>query len=353
VSETLETVTAIVNGKALALQSITISVSAEEAVRSASADLAWPHAGLPCRPDDEAMITAGGTVILTGFVRDVSLSRGAEQRGCRVTFVSRTVDATETSVEHPDGELVNVTLPDIAAAFDTLGIGVEDDGSAFPVEPRHRLKLGESLFATLERRARSRGVLIRDTAEGKLKLATRPEGVMAGTLDATRIVDGSSTVTARGRHSKITVRGQMSEGVASGALRAQGVFEDPAARRPRPLIRRHSGEATSDRLEKRAAWEARRAAGHAATANVTVTGWRDSGGRLFEPNHEISVSDAFLALDGLMVIKSVTLAQDDDNGTLATLALADPRALGGENPRGQTDGALSAPAADKGRVEAE
>jgi hypothetical protein len=49
----------------------------------------------------------------------------------------------------------------------------------------------------------------------------------------------------------------------------------------------------------------------------------------------------------MMVIKSVTLTQDAEGGqgTVAVFDLADPRALGGENPRGKTADAYAAPGA--------
>jgi hypothetical protein len=52
----------------------------------------------------------------------------------------------------------------------------------------------------------------------------------------------------------------------------------------------------------------------------------------------------WLELDGMMIIKTVELASDGTSaGTEATLSLADPRALGGENPRGKTSKAFAAP----------
>jgi hypothetical protein len=56
------------------------------------------------------------------------------------------------------------------------------------------------------------------------------------------------------------------------------------------------------------------------------------------------VEDDWIGISGMMVIRSVTLNQPGEGeGTTATLSLADPRALGGENPRGDTDAGYSAP----------
>ena len=45
-----------------------------------------------------------------------------------------------------------------------------------------------------------------------------------------------------------------------------------------------------------------------------------------------------------MCIQRAVFSQDD-KGTVATLSLVDPRALGGENPRGTSAASWSAPAA--------
>jgi prophage tail gpP-like protein len=328
------------------MKSISITRSAEQAVSTASGEFVIKGPGLPNRPDDEVTITANGTLLLTGYVRDVnpSYDAGSGSRSLSMSFVSKTVDATETSVDHPTGEVLNKNLADIGREFDNLGIGIEDDGG-LPVEPRHKLDPGESLFSTVERRARGRGILIHDTPEGKMKLATKPAGQHAGALRrGVNIEQASATLTGKDRHSEISVRGQSTTGSSAAQLRGQAKAKDAGVRRSRPLIIRHEGEQTTDRAKTRAEWHAKRGAGNAVTASITTIGWRDEGGTIWTPNFLIEVDDDFIGINGLMIIKSVTLNQDAEGaGTTATLSLADPRALGGENPRGSTDAGFTAP----------
>lgn len=333
----------VVDVGGLPFVSFEAEMGAEQAVRTAQIELANPSAPIPVAVDDEIVIKANGDTVLTGYVRDVLPSHKAAAREIHITFVSRTVDASECSVVHKEGELLEKTLPQIAEAYDTLGIGVETDGSTWPVEPVHRLRQGETLVETLEKRARSRGTIICDTPEGKIKLATKPEGRHAGQIDLSSIEQGSAKFTGLGRHSPVTVKGQSSQGVTAGEMRVQANFEDGSVKRRRPLIKVHAGAATTDRLSTRAAWEAKRAAGNAATADITVMGWRDVNGQLWTPNWLVMVVDPYLSIDGTMVIKKVRLVQDEDQGTVAHLSLADPRALGGENPRGKSDAGYAAP----------
>ncbi|MBD9445755.1 MULTISPECIES: hypothetical protein [unclassified Rhizobium] len=327
-------------------KSVTINMSAEEAVRTAEVTLVPQGDGVPVVPGLSTIIKAGKDLLLTGYVRDVRPSHSADERSLTVTICSRTVDATECSVEHPTGEVLEKDLAAIAKEFDGLGIGVESDGT-LPTEPRHKLHVGETLFSTIERRARGRGILIYDTPKGKLKLATKPEGTHRGGLFwGVNIEQASSELTERGRYSAVKVRGQASEGTSKQQLRAETTARDVSVSRPRPLILPHEGETTVDRLKKRADWGVKRGAGFASTATITVTGWRDEGGMIWNRNWLVYVRDSWIGIEGMMVIKAVSLTQDSEGqGTVAVLSLADPRALGGENPRGKTAGAYSAPGA--------
>lgn len=330
-----------------AIKSITISVSAEEAARSANLDLVITGSGLPIELGQDAKIEASGTLMLTGYVRDIGTSYSVDSGGAERTLtcglISKTVDFIECSAEHPTGEIFDKDIVGIGKELDTLGIGVKSDGTNFPKEPRHKLALGESPFSSIERRARGRGALIHDTAKGQIMIASKPAGMHAGTLRrGVNILSGASAnFTEAGRYSDIAVRGQATEGSGKQQLRPQTSARDSAVKRRRPLILAHEGETTLDRMKKRATWTARRAAGNSITAQIPVTGWRDANGEIWQPNWLVQVEDDWLGIEGLMIIKSVTFEQGEM--TMATLSLADPRSLGGENPRGKNVSSYAAP----------
>lgn len=332
---------------------INIRVSAEEAARSANADFVITGSGLPVMPGKPTKITASGDLLLTGYVRDVDTGYDEESRSLSCGIVSRTVDFVECSAEHASGEILDKSLDDIARDLDSHGIGIETDGSELPKEARHKLMVGESAFSSIERRSRGRGVLIHDTPEGRVRLATKPAGKHAGRLKrGVNILPGSSaSFTEKSRYSDIKVRGQATEGSDKQQFRAQSSAKDNAISRKRTLILRHEGEASTGRMKKRAAWHARRAAGNGITASIVASGWRDEAGKLWQPNFLVYVDDDWLGLDGWMVIKDIDFEQGDM--TKATLSLADPRALGGENPRGKTASSYSAAAVDEGDFEDE
>lgn len=333
------------------LKSISISASAEQAVRTARVECAITGDGLPVMPGQAVTVTAGGEPVLTGYVRDVDTGYDENDRTLGVGLCSRTVDACECSVDHPTGEVLKKNLVEIGRALDGQGIGIEDDGTAFPVEDSHKVLQGETLFETIERRARKRGALLYDTPGGKLKIATRPEGMHKGRLigGVNIIASGrpSASFTEAGRYRMTKVRGQTTRGTGRQHLRAEAISADAGVSRDRIRIVPHEGLATPETLKRRAAWHARRAAGNSVTASIPVAGWRDEGGRLWSVNWLVEIRDTKLGLEGIMVIKSVTFTQDE-SGTRAVLQVADPRALGGETPRGKHISSYAAPGAADG-----
>ncbi|HEV2501483.1 MAG TPA: hypothetical protein VGV39_00310 [Mesorhizobium sp.] len=342
-----ETVVFNVAGRPLPHKACRLSASAEGAVREATFTVIHVGAGIPCQPDDVATIAVSGEVWGTGYVRDVRGSHGETDRSYEVTFVSRTIDAVECSIDHPTGYKKDCDLLDIAREFDTLGIGVEGSPKT-ERKARHKVIPGESLFQTLETDARAQGVLIQDTEKGKLKLADKPEGRHAGGLVRGRnIKQADAQITGAGRFSSVKVRGQNSTGVASPALRSEGAATDDGVKRKRPRILPYEGEATSARLKKRAKWEAQRGAGNGTSCSIVTPGWRDGAGRLWTRNYLVPVDDDWLGINQDMVIAEVVLEQgaDANQGTVATLSLKDPRALGGDNPRGSSASGWGAPLA--------
>lgn len=339
----LETIVFEVNGKALNFIRCSLTASAEEAVRTAEFDVRYSGNGLPCAPNDEAVIKISGELWGTGYVRDVMPEHSENERGCIVTFVSRTCDATECSILHETGLAENVDLAGIAQEFDALGIGIEADAKS-SIKRIHKVEPGETLFRTLEPDAKAQGVLIYDTPEGKLKLADKPEGRHAGTLKrGENIKRARGNLSGRYSYDAVTVRGQASAGTDANSLRPEATAGG-LSKRPRPLLKVLYGEATSGRLKKRAEWEARRAAGKGISCEIITAGMRDTGGKIWSPNWMVEVDDDWIGIEQDMTIASLTLDQDSNGGTQSTLTLKDPRALGGDNPHGSSSGAWSAPA---------
>ena len=122
-----ETIVFKVNGNTLLHEGVSLDASAENPVRTASFDVIPIGDSLPCEIDDEAEIYISRELWGTGFVRDINPSHDEDERSYDVSFVSKTCDATECSIDHETGLAVNVDLKEVAETFDELGIGIESD----------------------------------------------------------------------------------------------------------------------------------------------------------------------------------------------------------------------------------
>ena len=334
----LETVEVILGGSSFSGWSqVSIEMSVEQAARTASLTISDFAGSLQIKPDTPCELRASGDLLITGFVRDVSPSHDGHQHQVQISVVSKTVDLVEASIDHPTGFVEKMDVGAIGKAFDTSGIGVEVDEN-FPEEPRRFVNTGESWFYHMEPLVRSHSGFIYDTPEGTIRIAKKPRGRHSGALaigDGGNIIAASAKLTGRGRHNPVIVRGQSSRGVGAGALRIEARVEDGGVGRSRPRIVIHESEATASKLQDRAAREVKRAAGRSREAQVTVAGWRDQGGRLFEPHYLISLRDPRIYIDQDMAIKGVRFSQSiTGDGTRAELSLCDPRALNGEPSSG-------------------
>lgn len=340
IRDPLETVSVELGGKAFSGWSqIRLEYGVEQAVRTAELVASDYDGALPFLPGTPCRVLASGDLLITGYVRDVRPSHDGTRHEVAVSIVSRSVDAVEASIDHKTGFAKEKRLDEIAKEFDTSSVGIEADES-FPVEPASFVNTGDSLFHHIEPLARSHAAFLYDTSEGKLKIRKGIRGRHSGALSIGangNIVAASATLTEAGKHSPVIVRGQSSKGAGSGALRLEARAEDVSVKRRRPRIIVHESEATSGKLKERAERHARRAAGQGSTAEIEVAGWRDSGGKLFEPHFLIAVDDPRIYINQDMAIKAVTLSQSIEPGgpgTRASLSLCDPRALNGEKSAG-------------------
>ena len=308
----------------------------------------------PLMPDEECRIEASGDLILTGYVREIGPSHDANSHRISVSIASRTIDAVEASIDHPTGFARDKDLVEIAREFDTAGVGIVGE-EKFPKEKARFVNTGESLFDHIRALARSHGALIYDTAEGQLRIAKKPRGRHSGALsigDGGNIVSASATLSGQGRYSETIVRGQSSRGFGDAALRIEARASDAGVGRNRPRIIVHESETDSGKLKERAERAVKRAAGYSRKASVTVAGWRDAGGKIFEPHFIIGLNDPRIYVSQDMAIETVTLTQSIDvngPGTRATLSLVDPAALNGEGGGGSSDPVWATPGTE-GRV---
>lgn len=275
----------------------------------------------------------GGDLLLTGHVEKRSPALRSAERELPIAGRSKTGDLVDSSAEHATGEFRDKDAKDILGELTKdYGISVETD-LVLQRELVKRLRPGETIHTFARRLSRKEGFAIGDTPEGNLKLAKAGAKRHAGTLtEGENVQDASAVHDDSKRFSKVKVKAQAPDGYGADELKIEAEADDDTLKRkrlkvvvPPELIRR-------DDARERAKWFRDRASGDGLTCEVTVQGWRDEQGQLWTPGLLIFTEIPSLDVIQDMLIKKVSLKQDDESsgGTQATLSLVDPRSLGGK-----------------------
>jgi prophage tail gpP-like protein len=308
-------------------------------------------------PFAACQLVLGQDVVITGYVDLVESTMDATTHTIRVAGRSKTADLVDCSSLIEGGEFRDSSFAAICAAVAApFGVAVKDPARAGqrPI-PAEAADQTETAFAFLERLSRMAGLLLTDDAEGALLLGRLSEKRASGVLKLGLNVKAATvTLDAERRFDRYIVRGQApgaasynsgvdaegNEGVRPGT-RPQpgisGVVRDEKVPRYRPFVMQAEGEGSGDDARARALWQARRDAAESVLVKLTVPGWRQEDGRLWQVNERIPVILPALGLDGEeLLVSAVSHSLTNRAGAQTILTLAPPDAFTPEPvaPRG-------------------
>lgn len=307
---------------------------------------AWEADAFTLRFARDITIRAGSDLMLVGDIDDYEGESGpGARREVRISGRSRSARAVDSPpVKHRTGRIENKTLLEAAKELDEFGVGFTADVPLKPIALIQRHP-ADSVFQTLERYARGQGLMLAAQSDGTIRITRGGEKRHAGALGegAAPVLSIKVKVSEKNKASQQVVRGQRRVGTDPEALRQEETVFDPATGRYRPAI--IFGETDQDRGEarRRGEWQRlREGAFGGISATVTVAGWRDEAGTLWEPGRLVWLSAPTDRVEQDMRVESVTFTQNDD-GTKAQLTLADPRASGGAKGKSKSDPAYDLP----------
>lgn len=294
------------------------------------------------KPGTEVTIRASGALLLKGYVDTYAPDIGPKNHRAVISGRSKSKDIVDCSAVHKSGEWKKKKPKEIAEDLcKPFKVSVESDveGKEIPV---WRLAPGATVFEEIEAFCRHQGMLIVGTADGGIKLTRADKFQMhSGALvEGVNIIEASAQLSEKGKYSDVIARGQSGLGSGADAQRLESVSRDKTVERHRPILIIAEGEMDTTRLKERAKWQAARNAGWATTATAKVRGWRDDAGELWSPEKLIFVESRMLKISQPMAIKTVRFIQNNE-GTIATMSLVDPRALGGKDAKGKSNSAWS------------
>ncbi len=328
---------------------VEVTAAINEAARSFSLETTEHPGEFSFPPGTPIQILATGDLMVDGYVNGYNADGDADTHQISITGRGKGQDFVDCAAVHPKGYAKDKTPGQFAQELDKFGVGVTEKVPGDPV-PMQQIYQGETCLKCVERYLRPAGKTMMGRADGGIditnaKAATRAAGAL---VEGVNIMKWSVQLGDAERRSEYTVKAQNRTGTRPDELRIKETANDSGVKRYRPRIIVLETDGDKARARERADHEKERCAGNSVKATITVQGWRDAGGKLWEPNSIVFVNSPILMhIVQDMLIEKVTFSQDNGDsgqGTTAKLDLVDPRAYRG---KGQ-DGKGTAPAVNDG-----
>lgn len=313
-------------------QRVSVTRSIEQVANSFDLEVTerWPGQSVsrPIRPGEECMLMLDDETVITGYVDDAEPTYDRQSHGISVRGRDATGDLVDCSAVHKTGQWANARLDriakDVCAPF-KIGVKVETDvGDPFP---SFKIEPGETAFECIERAARLKAVLL--IADGAGSLVITRAGKTKG---ETALIEGRNILSARGqfswkdRFSTYTVKGHdriaLDGDAVDGHVAPSATVTDEAISRYRPRIILADDHGNKTRFRDRAEWEKNVRMGRGLRGSITVQGWRDAQGKLWQPNTLVNVTSPLLYLNEAEMLIVGCLYTLDDTGTRTALSIA-------------------------------
>lgn len=297
-----------------------------DVIDSSVLDAIYP--GIACR------LFVDDKVILTGYVD--KKTRKANESGV-VTSISgrdKTGDLVDcTAIKKGGGWKKTSLLTLCKEVCKPYGISVDVDST---VKSSANEKFGfvklddcESVFTLIERLCRTRNILPLSDADGNLFLTVASASCTTDALvGGKNIIDWSEDIDYSGRFSIYHVSAQSSaKGNPWGGKNVKSIgtatdnFMGSFLGRYRPLRLSSETASTASYLKSRASWEAVNRAAKSTGINVSVAGWFQSSGELWERNLLVPVEYETLNCACTMLINSVTYKITEQDGFMCEMTL--------------------------------
>jgi len=327
-------------------ESVSISRSVEQmpnAFQLTAADQ-WPDDPkkvifFPGQAGEPTILRIGKDVVLTGYTDRYAVQVSPRQHDVIISGRGKCQDLVDCSADVirskdlQGASLSAANLLDMAKRlckpFDLQArSAVADLGKPIP---QFTVAIGETSYEILERLARYSGFLVYEDEKGDLVLdRVGTEKMASGFTMPGNIESAGSSLSIDQRFSDyVAVWQSVNAYVEINPLGNQraAVHDDHMPRyRPRIMVSEQTDNDTT-LAQRRVEWEMARRMGRSQAVNLTCDSWRDTSGKLWQPNKKAKINAAALKLkDEEWIIGSVTFRKDQ-SGTHADLVLMPPDAF--------------------------
>ena len=331
-------VTLTVNGRNYqGFKNVTIGAGIERQCRSFQLVTTWRWPGqtvdLPIRFGDKVEIRIGDDLVLTGWVDATPVSVSGNSVTRSVSGRSLTCDLVDCSAEFAQWRSQPVAAI-VQALASNYGISVVDEAGASGTITDHSVDPGETVFESIDRLLSLSRLLSTDNSSGQLVIAEPGSGGRAvdELVLGENILASSMSQDFSDCFSEYRCVGQRSGSDSIDATAAAEVSAsqtDARVKRTRTLIIQQSGQLTPELAQERARWESENRMSRALSVNVTIQGWRQSNGALWEANQIVRMRDDVCGIDRDMLIVEITY-ELSESGLLTHMRLSPPEGYGAQ-----------------------
>lgn len=279
------------------------------------------------KPGEPCEVWIGDDRLITGYVDEVSPTLGARQHTVAVRGRDRVADLIDCSDPNVPADFNNVSLTRLAETLaKPFGIPVTAAADVGENFIKVSINPGARGFEVLEQHCQYRQLLPLSDGAGGLVLTRAGQKRASGSvIEGVNLLAGSATYSFAERYSVYTVRGQSFD-LGDGARGPSQEYSDAKVKRYRPLYIVASEAVDEQRCLERARWESLTRAARGEEAHLTVQGWRDQAGALWEPNRILAAVSPTLGLSGDYLLTEAVHVLDG-NGSTTQLSIVRPDAF--------------------------
>jgi prophage tail gpP-like protein len=309
-----------------AARAFTLSIAAET---GASATNAIFHAGA------EVEVYLTDDLVLRGYVDQKEPHLGPREATIRVTGRSKSADLIDGIANHLTGFFEKKNPQEIGAELaKEYGTTFKTDQRLKTIDPSYLVTPGGSIFREVEKLTRRQGMTMTGLADGDVMI-TKPNGDRhgGGLIEGQNIIVINANHNWSNRYSKYSFKGQRPVGSGARRLHMVATAKDTAVSRHRVKVGIYDDDGDITDLKMLAESHRNRSAGEALKASVSVQGFRDEAGAVWQPGKLIWTESPYADIAQDMLIEAADFSQGPE-GSITLLSLVDPRAYGGAGAGG-------------------
>lgn len=284
---------------------------------------------------DACVVKLGSDTVITGYIDRWAPMISSSRHEVRATGRSKCEDLVDCSAKWDNNVITGATPLQIAQRLASpYEITVSSDVTDMDKVPQFTLNWGESSQEIIDRITRWAALLYYDLPDGSLYLTrVGTKKAASGVAQGVNIEAAAYEASMDERFSEYTgvsmsVNPLVDDSGYGAVTKATANDPDVAKMRYRNRIIIVESTMNTTYLAQQAIdWEMNRRYGRSKVLQVTIDNWRDSAGKLWEPNTLIPVNIPEMGInDVLWLLAEVTFIKDN-RGTVAQMVLMPPAAF--------------------------